>query len=225
MPLSFSTSLSGLTADSNAINDVSQNLANLNTTGYKDEQVSFEDLVNQSLSALSSSLPVSGSTVAQTTQQFSQGTLQTTGGAYDAAIQGGGFFVLGDPSTGAQLFTRDGSFTVNSSGNLVTAAGQNVMGWNAVGGTLSTSGPASAINVPPTLTYPGLATSNMTLSLNLNANAATGATFSSPIQVFDAQGVSHTLTVTYTEAAPNTWNYEVTIPPGDVPPGSSTSLA
>ena len=66
MPLSFSTSLSGLTADSNAINDVSQNLANLNTTGYKDEQVSFEDLVNQSLSALSGSLPVSGSTIART---------------------------------------------------------------------------------------------------------------------------------------------------------------
>ncbi len=224
MPLSFSTSLSGLNSDSNAINDVSQNLANLNTTGYKDEQVSFEDLVNQSLSALSSSLPVSGSTIAKTSQQFSQGTLQTTGGAYDAAIQGGGFFVLSDPSTGAQLFTRDGGFTVNSSGNLVTAAGQNVMGWNAVGGTLSTSGPASAINVPPTLTYPGVATSNMTLSLNLNANAAAGSTFSSPIQVFDAQGVAHTLTVTYTEAAPNTWNYEVTIPTTDIPVGSSPTL-
>jgi flagellar hook protein FlgE len=106
----------------------------------------------------------------------------------------------------------------------VTAAGQNVMGWNAVGGTLSTSGPASAITVPPTLTYPGVATSNMTLSLNLNANAATGATFSSPIQVFDAQGVSHTLSVTYTEAAPNTWNYSVTIPTADVPVGASTTL-
>ncbi len=225
MPLSFSTSLSGLNADSNAINDVSQNLANLNTTGYKDEQVSFEDLVNQSLSALSSSLPVSGSTIANTTQQFSQGTLQTTGGAYDAAIQGGGFFVLSDSSTGAQLFTRDGGFTVNSAGNLVTSAGQNVMGWNAVGGNLSTSGPASAITVPPTLTYPGVATSNMTLSVNLNANAAAGSTFSSPIQVFDAQGVSHTLTVTYTEAAPNTWNYEVTIPTTDIPTGSSPTLA
>ncbi len=224
MPLSFSTSLSGLNSDSNAINDVSQNLANLNTTGYKDEQVSFEDLVNQSLSALSSSLPVSGSTIAKTSQQFSQGTLQTTGGAYDAAIQGGGFFVLSDPSTGAQLFTRDGGFSVNSSGNLVTAAGQNVMGWNAVGGTLSTSGPASAINVPPTLIYPGVATTNMTLSLNLNANAAAGSTFSSPIQVFDAQGVAHTLTVTYTEAAANNWNYQVTIPTTDIPVGSSPIL-
>jgi flagellar hook protein FlgE len=224
MPLSFSTSLSGLNSDSNAINDVSQNLANLNTTGYKAEQVSFEDLVNQSLSALSSSLPVSGSTIAKTSQQFSQGTLQTTGGAYDAAIQGGGFFVLSDPSTGAQLFTRDGGFSVNSSGNLVTAAGQNVMGWNAVGGTLSTSGPASAINVPPTLIYPGVATTNMTLSLNLNANAAAGSTFSSPIQVFDAQGVAHTLTVTYTEAAANDWNYQVTIPTTDIPAGSSPIL-
>ena len=98
------------------------------------------------------------------------------------------------------------------------------MGWNAVGGTISTSGPASAINVPPTLIYPGVATTNMTLSLNLNANAAAGATFSSPIQVFDAQGVAHTLTVTYTEAAPNTWNYNVTIPTADIPVGSSPTL-
>jgi len=225
MPLSFSTALSGLTADATAINDVSQNLANLNTTGYKNLQVSFEDLVNQSLSALSSALPVSGSTIAQTTQQFSQGTLEATGGAFDAAIQGGGFFVLSDPSTGAQLFTRQGNFTVDSSGNLVTAAGQDVMGWNAVGGKLATSGPASAINVPPTLTYPGVPTANMTLSLNLNANAAVGSTFSSPIQVFDAQGVAHTLTVTYTETAANSWDYAVTIPSADVPAGAVTPLA
>src|ERR1700722_5903968 len=123
MPLSFATALSGLTADSTAINAVSQNLANLNTTGYKDEQVSFEDLVNQSLSSLSNALPVSGATVATTSQQFAQGTLQTTGGAYDAAIQGGGFFVLNDPASGAQLFTRQGNFQVNSTGDLITAAG------------------------------------------------------------------------------------------------------
>ncbi len=225
MPLSFSTALSGLTADSTAINDVSQNLANLNTTGYKNLQVSFEDLVNQSLSALSSALPVSGSTIAQTSQQFSQGTLQATGGAFDAAIQGGGFFVLQDPSSGAQLFTRQGNFTVNKTGNLVSAAGQDVMGWNAAAGKLITSGPASPIYVSPTLTYPGVPTSNMTLSLNLNANAPVGSTFSSPIQVFDAQGVTHTLTVTYTETAANAWNYAVTIPAADVPVGAVTPLA
>ena len=55
MSIAFSNALSGLTADATAINVVSENLANLNTTGYKDEQVSFQDLVNQSLSGFSNS--------------------------------------------------------------------------------------------------------------------------------------------------------------------------
>ena len=134
--------------------------------------------------------------------------------------------MLNDPSTGSQLFTRQGNFTVNSSGDLVTSAGQNVMGWNATaGGQLTSSGPTSAISVPPTLTYAGQPTQNMTLSLNLNANAAVNSTFSSPIQVYDAQGVSHTLTVTYTETAANAWSYNVTIPANDVPLGAATTLA
>jgi flagellar hook protein FlgE len=108
MSIAFSNALSGLTADATAINVVSENLANLNTTGYKDEQVSFEDLVNQSLSGFSNVTSISGSTIARTNQEFTQGTLQTTGGAFDAAIQGGGFFVLRDPS-GQQLFTRQGN--------------------------------------------------------------------------------------------------------------------
>ncbi len=98
MSSAIANALSGLDANSTAINVVSGNLANLNTTGYKDVQVSFEDLVNQSLSGFTNSAAVSGATVAQATQQFSQGTLQTTGGAYDAAIQGGGFFVVQQPS-------------------------------------------------------------------------------------------------------------------------------
>src|SRR5580658_10562940 len=96
----IANALSGLQANATAINIVSTNLANLNTSGYKDEQVSFEDLVNQSLTGFATASSVSGSTTAQGTQQFTQGTLQTTGNPYDAAIQGGGFFVLQDPSTG-----------------------------------------------------------------------------------------------------------------------------
>src|ERR1700733_12755180 len=98
MSIAFSNALSGLTADAAAINVVSDNLANLNTTGYKDEQVSFEDLVNQSLSGFTNATSISGSVITQTNQAFTQGTIQTTGGAFDAAIQGGGFFVVHDSS-------------------------------------------------------------------------------------------------------------------------------
>jgi flagellar hook protein FlgE len=227
MSIAFSNALSGLTADATAINVVSENLANLNTTGYKDEQVSFEDLVNQSLSGFSNVNSISGSTIARTNQEFTQGTLQTTGGAFDAAIQGGGFFVLRDTS-GRQLFTRQGNFQVTSTGEVMTSSGQHVEGWNAVNGVLSTNGVTSDLVVPTSLSSIPVATTQFSLTANLNANAAVGspdATFSSPVQVYDAEGNAHTLTVTYTETAPNTWSYAVTIPSADVGgTGTTTTL-
>jgi flagellar hook protein FlgE len=227
MSIAFSNALSGLTADSTAINVVSENLANLNTTGYKDEQVSFEDLVNQSLSGFSNATSISGSTVAQTSQDFTQGTLQTTGGAFDAAIQGGGFFVLSN-STGQQLFTRQGNFSITASGDLMTSSGQNVEGWNAANGVLSTNGITSNLVVPVALSATPVATTQFSTTVNLDSNATVGSpggTFSTPIQVYDAQGNAHTLTVTYTLTAPNNWSYAVTIPSADVGgAGTTTTL-
>jgi flagellar hook protein FlgE len=225
MSSAYSNALSGLNSNSQAINIVSGNLANLSTAGYKDEQVSFEDLVNESLSGFSNSASISGSTTVQSNQQFTQGTLETTGNPYDAAIQGGGFFVVNNTS-GQQVFTRQGNFQVNSSGDLVTSTGQFVQGWNAVNGTLSTSGATGNIVLPTSLELQPVATTQFSVTANLNANAAVGAanaTFSSPITVYDAQGVPHALTVTYTETAPNTWGYSVTIPSTDLTSGTGTS--
>jgi flagellar hook protein FlgE len=225
MSSAYSNALAGLNANSQAINIVSGNLANLSTSGYKDQQVSFEDMVNENLSGTTNGAAISGSTIAQSTQQFTQGTIQTTGNPYDAAIQGNGFFVV-DTASGQQLLTREGNFTVNASGQLVTSTGQFVQGWNAVNGALNTNGATSSITVPTTVLTQPAATANMTVSANLSANAAVGspsATFSSPIQVFDSQGTAHTLTVTYTETAANTWTYNVTIPSADLTGGSGTS--
>ena len=97
----------------------------------------------------------------------------------------------------------------------MTSSGQNVEGWNAVNGVLSTNGVTSNIVVPVGLSSSPVATTQFTTSVNLDANATVGspdATFSTPIQVYDAQGNAQTLTVTYTETAPNTWTYAVTIP-------------
>jgi flagellar hook protein FlgE len=226
MGSAISNALSGLTANATAINIVSNNLANLNTTGYKDEQVSFDDLVNQSLSGIASTTSVNGSTIARGTQQFTQGSVQTTGNPYDAAIQGGGFFVLQDPS-GQTLYTRQGNFTVNASGDLVNSTGQFVQGWNAAAGVLNTNGATGNIQLPNGLAQPPVATQNFTLSVNLQSNAAVGSpagTFSSPIQIIDSQGNPHTLTVTYTETAANTWSYAVTIPQADIGAGVSNAV-
>jgi flagellar hook protein FlgE len=228
MSIAFSNALSGLTADSTAINVVSENLANLNTTGYKDEQVSFEDLVNQSLSGFSNATSISGSTIAQTTQDFTQGTLETTGGSFDAEIQGGGFFVVSS-SAGQQLFTRQGNFSITASGDLMTSSGQNVEGWNAVNGVLTTNGATSNLVVPVALSSTPVATTQFSTTVNLDSNATVGSpdgTFSTPIQVYDAQGNAHTLTVTYTLTAPDNWSYAITIPSADVGgAGTTTTLS
>jgi len=225
MSSAYANALAGLNANAQAINIVSSNLANLSTSGYKNQQVSFEDLVNESLSGFSNSGTISGSTIAQSNQQFTQGTLQTTGNPFDAAVQGGGFFVV-RAIAGQDLFTRQGNFHVDASGHLVTATGQFVQGWNASKGTLTTNGATSDIVLPTNLVLPPSASTQFTASANLNANATVGSangTFSSPIQVYDSQGTPHTLTLTYTLTAPNTWSYAVTIPSTDLKAGAGAT--
>jgi flagellar hook-basal body protein len=92
---SFSIPLSGMLASEQALNVVSDNIANSNTQGFKSSSVLFEDAMNEASASLQVGAGV-GSTL--TTRNFTQGTVQTTGGALDAAIQGGGFFVLQNPA-------------------------------------------------------------------------------------------------------------------------------
>jgi flagellar hook protein FlgE len=226
MSTAFSNALSGLNANSLAIDTVSGNLANLNTSGYKDNQVSFNDLLSGNINGQATT-SVAGSVVAQASTQFNQGSIQTTSQPFDAAIQGTGFFVLGTPA-GQTSYTRAGNFTVDAQGNLLGASGENVQGWNAVGGVLNTTGATSNITLPVSGSEQPLATKNFTLSANLTANATVGSangTFSSPIQVFDAQGTSHTLTITYTETSANNWSYNVTVPSSDLTSGTGTSTS
>src|SRR5437868_15097839 len=103
MSTTFSNALSGLNANATAIDVVSGNLANLNTFGYKNTQVSFEDLMNGNLGGAAGNTVIGGAAVPKTERQFSQGAVQSTGQPYDAAIQGNGFFVLRTAS-GSQSF-------------------------------------------------------------------------------------------------------------------------
>jgi flagellar hook protein FlgE len=230
MSTAFSNALSGLSANSLAIDVVSGNLANLSTTGYKANSVSFQDLVNQSLGSTgghSTSATVGGSTVAQATRSFTQGSIQSTSQPFDAALQGNGFFVVKSVQ-GGQGYTRGGNFKVDATGNLLTQSGQFVQGWNAVGGTLTTNGATSNIKLPISGLRQPSATANISLASNLNSNAVVGTadgTFSSPIPVVDAQGSTHILTVTYTKTASDTWDYKVSIPSSDLTAGGATATA
>jgi flagellar hook protein FlgE len=214
---SYSSALSGLLANSTALSVVGDNLANMNTQGFKSDNVLFEDAMN----AANASLQVgSGVGSTMTSRQFTQGSIQTTNGPLDAAIQGNGFFVVQN-SEGATSYTRDGTFSIDSAGNLVTSSGDQVQGWTAVGGVLNASGATSSISIPALTSLAPSATTTMTMTANLNATATTGTTFATPIQVVDSLGNTQTLTVTFTQTAANTWGYDVTIPGEDVTGGTA----
>ena len=217
MLASFSTALSALTADETAINVVGNNLANLNTPGFKDTVVSFSDLVTQSFGASDGESQVGGGVAAPVTlNQFSQGAIQATAGPLDAAIQGNGFFIV-QAAQGATEYTRGGNFQVNSSGTLETSTGQAVQGWTSAGGILTTSGPTGNITVPTgTLTAP-IATTATSVSLNLNSTAtAANGSFSTSVTAYDSLGTSHTVTYMFTPTGtPNQWNYSASIPGAD----------
>ena len=145
---SFSAALTALAANEVGVDAVGTNLANLNTTGYKASVVSFYDLVAQSLGLGSGSSVGLGTGKPTVVHQFTQGSIQTTNGALDGAIQGDGFFVVRDPSSGATEYTRAGNFQVDANGNLVTATGEKVQGWTQTNGVLDTNGSISDIVIP-----------------------------------------------------------------------------
>jgi flagellar hook protein FlgE len=217
MANSFSTALSGLNAASTAIDVIGNNLANLNTPGFKESTVSFHDLVTQSIGAGLGSTQVGfGVGTPITLRQFSQGALQSTGGPLDAAIQGDGFFVVTN-SNGATEYTRGGNFQVDTNGNLMTATGELVQGWTQTNGVVNTNAPIGNITVPVGALAPPLATTTASVDLNLNAGAVSGNQFSTSVQVYDSLGTAHTLTFTCTKTATaNQWQYSAAVPDADV---------
>jgi flagellar hook protein FlgE len=223
---SFSTALSALNACATAVDVTANNLANLNTPGFKTSVVYFRDLVTQSLGAGLGETQVGfGTGQPLTIRQFSQGAVQSSTGLLDAAIQGDGFFVLRSAQSG-QLFTRAGNFQVDKAGNLLTNTGESVQGWTTVDPTtnqVNTSGPVMDIVLPVGSVKPPHPTTNFTLDMNLNSSAAADATskFSTPVTIYDSLGTSHILTVTLQKTGPNEWSYDVSIPGQDVTGGTA----
>jgi len=214
----FSIALSGLDADSTALNTIGNNLANLNTTAYKGQNTSFEDLFYQQIGQSGSGDPIqagSGTKVGGTTTDFSEGTLLPDANANtsDMALDGTGFFLV--EQNGQQSLTRAGNFTVANNGSLTTQDGQNVLGYPAVGGVVNTNTNPQAITLPVGATEGAQATQNISITANLNSGATVGTTFTSPVTVFDSLGQNHQVTVTYDKTGTNTWSYAVTLPSGD----------
>lgn len=119
---------SGMAAQQTAADNTANNIANVGTAGYKRGVVSFQDLLYQSLQAPGAEVPGgvqigNGARVSAIDKVFTQGPLLNTGNPFDLAIEGAGFFQVGNPIDGGLRYTRDGSFRLDALGRIVTPGG------------------------------------------------------------------------------------------------------
>lgn len=212
---SMYSAVSGLRNHQTMMDVVGNNVANVNTTGFKSSTTVFQDVLSQVLRGAGLGAPGTGGTnpaqvglgsrIAGISTDFSQGGLQRTGRATDFAIQGDGFFVT--QFAGQQLFTRAGSFSVDSAGRLTTQDGGLVQGWqaDATGGVNTNAGITNLVIPVGDLVSP-VQTGQVTMGGNLPAEAADGTVISNSVEVFDGQGNPITLRLEFTKTDANEWN-------------------
>src|ERR1700761_8852553 len=222
---SFAVPLSGLSAAQSELQYISNNLANMNTIGYKDQTVSFSDLFSQASASPTngSGDPIqsgSGVQISATDSDFTEGNLNQTSIPSNIAISGNGFFVVRGLD-GSQDYTRAGDFTTNDAGQLVSPQGSLLLGSPAVNGKIDTSAALQPLEVG-SVTSPAQATTSFTITANMNSGANVGDTAPpSTFSVYDSLGEAHTLSVSYTKTGVNTWSYNVSVPSADLSGGGT----
>ena len=225
---SLFSGITGLRAHQTMLDVTGNNIANVNTAGFKSSQTVFEDTLSQLLQASGAPSGANGGTnpaqvglgvkVAGITTNFAQGAAQNTGRATDLMIQGDGLFAV--KQDGQDLFTRSGSFNFDANGRLVTQDGAIVQGWGAVNGVVSSSQPPGAITLPVSAMLAPQATTTGALGGNLDAATAVGGVVASSMVAYDPQGAAHTISYTFTKTAADTWTMDAA--EGATALGSST---
>ena len=217
---SLFSGITGLRQHQNLMDVVSNNISNVNTTGFKSSSVVFEDTLSQTLKNAASPTASSGGLnpaqvglgvqLGAISTNFGQGSAQNTGKSTDLMIQGDGFFMV--KSGNETAFTRSGAFTFDSTGQLVTAEGAVVQGWVAAPGsaTLSTDSPVTGIVVPAGTLVPPTPSALVNLGGNITAGTTTAMTLG--VTAYDGAGVAHSLSIVVTPsgASPMSCTVDVT---------------
>ncbi|MGO8992331.1 MAG: flagellar hook protein FlgE [Polyangiaceae bacterium] len=211
--------VSGLTAESDALDVIGNNLANTNTIGFKESRAIFENVLG---AAVGTEGAVGGGVMMSTAQQiFTEGSLDNTGVPTDVALSGDGFFMVqGDiGGVAGTFYTRAGQTSLNASGTLVNPDGMAFQGYpaNATGGFSTTPGP---ITVGTAALSPKV-TTTLTIAANLNSsdvppttawnaqNPGPTSNFSTSMQVYDSLGDAHTMNVYFQNDGGGQWTYHV----------------
>jgi flagellar hook protein FlgE len=218
----MNSAIAGLRAHQTKLDVTGNNIANVNTVGYKSSQTVFEDTLSQVMRNGSAPQDGVGGTnpaqvglgvkVAGITTNFEQGSAQNTGRSTDFMISGDGFFVT--QAGNEQLYTRAGSFSYDAAGHLVTPDGALLQGWMATGGVLNTNGAIKELQIPfgqvmaPTATSAGTVTGNLSTASVVAAAgppAVEATVVQTQITAYDSVGTAHEIALTFTKTGENTW--------------------
>ena len=222
MSVALFTGVTGLLAHQARLDVVANNIANVNTTGYRSSRMVFQDLFSMTLQGgagpqgsfggVNPEQIGLGVSIGSIDVIHTEGSLLTTGLDSDLAIEGNGFFILEDGN--GTTYTRDGSFLLNASGTLVDpATGRRVQGWTAdETGTLDTEAAIGDVQINLGGTAAASATTEAILVGNLDSDAEAGDVVTRTIEVYDSLGTAREMTIAFTkEATPeNSWTYSVT---------------
>jgi flagellar hook protein FlgE len=217
----LSAGVSGMNAQSNDLALISDNIANINTIGYKGSFGEFSTLVTQQ--SLPNSYAAGGVQFNRIGQFGNQGILQSTSSPTDMAVSGKGFFVVntnaGSANSSQLLFTRAGSFTTDSQGNLVNTAGYYLEGWPTDASGTPTTSNTSVLSNLQTVNISGVSgsatpTTNIALGINLPAADDSGSSHTTNVEVFDSLGVAHDVAFDWTKSTVNQWNFSTQVPTG-----------
>lgn len=213
----LSSAVSGLTAQSLALSAISENIANSSTTAYKTKDTSFAAMVT---GAANSSTSTAGVKAYTSQNLLAQGLIQSSATSTNLALDGEGFFVVAsssDSRPAEYVYTRSGDFSTDSEGYLVNGEGYVLLGYATdAQGNITTSNANDLSGLEPisvsSITGTAKATTEVSLSANLPADAAIGDSFSSTIEIIDSVGVSHTMALNWTKTGENAWQLDVADP-------------
>jgi flagellar hook protein FlgE len=232
---SFYSALSGLDAHAIAMQVIGDNVANVHTTGYKSSTAHFEDILGQSLSGVTGSNQTGAGTKVSTVDlDFFQGSFQTTNVSTDVAINGKGLFVLADPNSDENFYTRAGHFTLDNEGYYVNTHGYRVQGYlyDALGENLIET--LADIQIDQNSMIPPIATTEMEMVVNLDSGAdvrvwdptdpSATCNFSTAMKIYDTLGESHQVQVFFTKTAALNWEWHAMIDGSDLQGGTAGVL-
>ena len=241
----LSTASSGLSMAGTKLAVIGDNIANINTIGFKGARAQFADLVARDSMGLSGPTQIgTGGATDTVTQLFGQGSITESANALDLAISGNGFFMLKEPGEQGSLYTRDGQFYMDENGYIVSAGGSRLQGFNAEDNQLSTivtdikvdrsalkQAQTTELDLTATLSTEAdfsttpILSGSFTLDGNNDSidDVAAASDFATSITIYDSLGGPHSVTICFERQSSSDWGWTAVVDGGEV--GETDGLA